>query len=550
MRLTKNLLNSSKIYDTETQRQQIIKKLKSTIQIPALEQALTTPTDKLTEPDLIQLGFYKKLLLSDYKSFIEFVHPLAFGTDWETGEHHDYMIKEAQLIFDGQTMKEIISVPPRHSKSLLFTTYFSVYGMVLNPVGCSNVVLSFNNNFLKVEGSRALKIIKHSFFKRVFNVELEKKSYKHFDFSSGASTIFENINGQVTGLGIGDPTDNYAGALIIDDPVNVKNIKSRELQKVNQLVTNAILPRMNNITKTPILVLAQRLAPKDLPGYLLQGGSGHKWKHLMLPAIIQTEKPYPLEYTHGEPVSYKLPKGALWDYMMPLEELHLMEQTNPYKFSTQYMQYPKVQNGTIFTHDHIHYYEQNELPEHEIQYTVIFADTAVKTEDRHDYSVFVCVAVTNYAIYIIDLLRGKWEADQLQKQLVDFYRKHNRVNLSRNNENSYTLKYAGIEDKQSGSGLIQRAKAMGGMRIKSIQRSRGKAERAIDCAPEMFAERVQFPKNAHFVESLVDEFLSFNLEETHDFDDQVDAVMSAIEIEVIQKHTSTRRVFRYDPDDI
>ena len=49
----------------------------------------------------------------------------------------------------------------------------------------------------------------------------------------------------------------------------------------------------------------QRIHESDLSGFLLRGGSGDKWYHLVLPARIDEEfltKKYPDDYTHGIPL--------------------------------------------------------------------------------------------------------------------------------------------------------------------------------------------------------------------------------------------------------
>jgi hypothetical protein len=52
--------------------------------------------------------------------------------------------------------------------------------------------------------------------------------------------------------------------------------------------------------------IMQRIHEDDLTGFLLKGGSGDHWHHLVIPTFLSEEalnKPYPEEYTHGIPIN-------------------------------------------------------------------------------------------------------------------------------------------------------------------------------------------------------------------------------------------------------
>jgi predicted phage terminase large subunit-like protein len=73
-------------------------------------------------------------------------------------------------------------------------------------------------------------------------------------------------------------------------------------------------------------------------------------------------------------------------------------------------------------------------------------DTAQKTGERNDYSVFECWGLGDDGrAYLIDLIRGKWEAPELERQAIAFWSKHSARKMK-------------VEDKSSGTGLIQSIK--------------------------------------------------------------------------------------------
>lgn len=275
---------------------------------------------------------------------------------------------------------------------------------------------------------------------------------------------------------------------------------------------------------------------------MLEGGSGEKWHHL----LIQAETKFPMTHesyakllpkaTHGIPICYgnspedgyefHIPLGATWDHRRSVEWCHKQMETNPYDYSAQYDQLPSISGGGVFKDTWIKYYDN--LPD-DIKYVRIYADTAHKTKEWNDFSVFEAWAYSpSSGIYLIDLIRGKWEAPELLKEFEKFYKKHKKV---RNNPNGgkWRLQSAKIEDKASGIGLIQTAKRNASMTIIPIKRDKDKYTRAMNCAPEVEAEKVHVPRNAHFTKVFVEEVTSFSSNDSHAFDDQVDPMLDAIE---------------------
>jgi hypothetical protein len=64
-----------------------------------------------------------------------------------------------------------------------------------------------------------------------------------------------------------------------------------------------------------MIVIMQRIHEDDMSGFLLKGGSGDVWHHLVIPGRITEEvlaKKYPEDYTHG----------VLMDLSTILEEMH------------------------------------------------------------------------------------------------------------------------------------------------------------------------------------------------------------------------------------
>lgn len=84
---------------------------------------------------------------------------------------------------------------------------------------------------------------------------------------------------------------------------------------------------------------------------------------------------------------------------------------------------------------------------------IVTADTAEKTAEHNAYSVFALFA-TRYGdknLYVLDLIRFKEEIKGLEQRAIGFFNKHH----TRRFNNNAAMSYFGIEDKSSGTQLLQ-----------------------------------------------------------------------------------------------
>ena len=112
--------------------------------------------------------------------------------------------------------------------------------------------------------------------------------------------------GQITGFRAGRMEPGFTGAFVIDDPVKPDDAYSSvKRQAINNRFNNTMRSRLA-VETVPMIVIMQRIHEEDLSGYLLKGGSGDYWHHLLIPTLLTEEiinRPYPKEYSHGKPIS-------------------------------------------------------------------------------------------------------------------------------------------------------------------------------------------------------------------------------------------------------
>ncbi len=222
---------------------------------------------------------------------------------------------------------------------------------------------------------------------------------------------------------------------------------------------------------------------------------------------------------------------SYWPYKEPIQELIKMESGGADKegarmsrhvFAGQYQQNPVAIGGNLIQgHWFIRYLK---LPK--LRNRLIFADTAQKTKEANDYSVFQCWgAGIDGKIYLVDQIRGKWESHELKKRAKAFWIKHQALN---DDDMWGTLRKLKVEDKSSGTGLIQDLRHEGQIPVEDIQRHVDKLTRLNDAEPYIHGGMVCIPEESEFTNDYVAEFEAFSPDLTHAHDDQVDPTCDAI----------------------
>lgn len=212
----------------------------------------------------------------------------------------------------------------------------------------------------------------------------------------------------------------------------------------------------------------------------------------------------------------------LWAFKQDVEKLRVLEEGDRYTFSSQYQQNPSPLGGGMFKDKYWKYYEV--LPA-DIDLYRIYGDTAQKTKERNDFSVFQLWARSRtQGIFLVDQFRGKWEAPDLESKLVEFWNKHKPTQFK-----PMGAQVVKIEDKSSGSSLIQSIKKDYMIPVEPIQRNTDKVLRAMGVVKYFASNYIHLPKNAEWLHDYKEEFRKFTPLMTHKHDDQIDPTMDAVE---------------------
>ncbi|MGX2974478.1 phage terminase large subunit [Ursidibacter arcticus] len=271
-----------------------------------------------------------ELARNDLYFFTRWMFLQKRGYSWLQAKHHSLICAALMRVFQGETKRLIINIPPRYSKTEIAVVNFVAWCFGIVP-DCEFIHASYSSTLAVNNSSNIRSLIQHEAYQEIFpNVTLDSEAKNHWTTSQGGVFYATGAGGTITGFGAGKQRDGFGGAILIDDPHKADEARSEVMrQNVIDWFQNTVESRKNDPKNTPIIVIMQRLHENDLAGWLLNGGNGEEWELLCLPAIQDDGT-------------------ALWAEKHSIEQLRQMERAAPYMFAGQYMQRPAPLEGGVF----------------------------------------------------------------------------------------------------------------------------------------------------------------------------------------------------------
>lgn len=482
----------------------------------------------LTTIDLIE----KKAVFEAERSFHAFRQYINRGAKrpMKLGWFQRMMSSALQTFYDdliaGKKPKLVIQAPPQHGKSVLIIDFIAWF-CGKHPE-MRTIYTSFSDRLGVRANLRLQRIMESPRYKKVFpntnlngggpgNKDTSLRNREILEFT-GQEGYFRNttVCGSITGesLDLG----------VIDDP-----IKGREAansltirDKTWDWFTDDFFTRFSE--DAGLLCILTRWHPDDPIGRLIATIPGVKV--LSFPAIATADAKL-------MPEDPRTPGGseALFPELKSAEFiLERKAALGTANFSALYQQNPIMLGGDLIRGEWFRRYTT--LPP--IKYRIMFADTAQKTKEHNDYSVFEVWGLGEDAkLYLLDMMRGKWEAPELRRRAVGFWAKHKAM------EGIGPLRQLIVEDKSSGTGLIQELKVASEdgtvIPIKGIERTIDKLTRVMDVVSYIEAGHVFIPLAAAYVSDFISECEMFTADDSHQHDDQIDPMCDAINTMLAKK---------------
>ncbi|MGL5397940.1 MAG: phage terminase large subunit [Shewanella sp.] len=520
------------------------------------------------ELNLAQRVALKRVSQRDFLTFTRLWFNLMQGDKLRVNWHHHLF---ADLVDDIiwrriPNRNWVINVPPGSTKTEFFSIHLPAYVNSLVNVGkinrFRNLNLSFSNDLVIRNSVRTRDIIAsheyQSLFQCAFGVN-QAQEWTVVDHRGKrlGETVSRSVGGQITGSRAGYIGEQFSGLINLDDPDKPADMLSEVKRKrQHDYMTGTIRSRRGDKSKdnaTPIICIAQRTHVDDTSGFLLANGMGIRFEHMRIPALITEEYINTLPHKHKDlcwadikdSESVVVAGQRYWSFWPENEDIgQLMDlwEIDEYTFLSQYMQEPIALSGHIFNADWFKWYGSEENPHPPYwEFRFITADTATKTGTRNDFSVMCEWGVYLGNLYLINMVRWKWEAPELEANfrafIGDSWQKNQKQELG-------NLRAVLVEDKASGTGLLQTVGRNSPLPLTPVQRSTDKLTRAMDTAPQLKAGKVYLPEGAPWIVEFVAEHSLFSADDSHKHDDMVDNTMDAVSYALIKNTSLFDMIYR------
>lgn len=494
----------------------------------------------------LKLAIIREKCESSHLFFTRYFFKVRNGFKFKVNWHHHVLADIVDQIIQGKLKNVLINIGPGSSKTETIVVNFIARGIALNPYA-RFLHLTYSDTLASLNSQTARDVVNTDEFQMLWPTKLstddsaKSRWNVEVDEQKAGGCYAVSTGGQVTGFRAGRMVEGFQGAIIIDDPLKPEDAFSKpKTTEANRKLISTIKSRKAN-PETPIVVIMQRLSENDPSAFIKSGNLDDqgKWEFVNIPALIDEKWIQENRKWISDELLQTIDgtdqdddgRFSYWPYKEPLATLVQMEKgthtdqegakMSRIVFAGQYMQNPVAIGGNILRGEWFVKYKV--LPKLRSRY--IFGDTAQKTGQRNDYSVFECWGEgLDGKIYLIDLIRGKWEAHELKKRAIAFWMKHS----AQNNEQMGQLRKFYVEDKSSGTGLIQDMKYEARIPVEGIERNTDKLTRVLDVQPHVEAQNVCVPEEAPFTHDFIVECEGFTADDTHAHDDQIDPMVDAI----------------------
>lgn len=423
------------------------------------------------------------------------------------GWHIDALCEHLQAVSAGQITRLLINIPPGTMKSMMVGVMWPAWEWgAMGRKSMRIIGASHEAKLATRDNLHMRRLVASPWYQSLWPTVLTT--------DQNEKTFFQNMDmGWRQSCAVTSMTGRRGDRVIWDDPHSVEDAYSPAALETATRVFRETLPtRLNNPDSSAIIIVMQRLAEDDVSGVILGGDFGYE--HLMLP----------MEYEPGRKcatsIGFTDPRKEDGELLFPARfsretvdrDKKIM---GAHAVAGQFQQRPNPLGGGIFRDEWWRYYRATPP----LEYRTIYADTAQKTKEANDYSVFQCWGKSTMGqAVLIDQIRGKWEAPELLAQARAFYAKHKAA------PSTGKLRAMKVEDKASGTGLIQTLKREG-VPVIAIQRNTDKVTRAMDVLPMIESGNVLLPEDAPWLSEYLAEASGFP---TGAHDDQLDPTMDAI----------------------
>lgn len=354
-------------------------------------------------------AFLRVVYASDFKAFVIRVFKELHGdqTAFIDGWYIDAICQALEDVRTGRTKRLVVTVPPRHLKSITVAVAFIAFLLGHNPRH-KIICASYGLDLARKHGADCRRIMESAWYRASFpSTRLASRGNTQDEISTtlGGGRKAVSIGSAVTGHG--------CDVLVIDDLLKAGDAGSEaELYRAQEFMDASLLSRFDNPAEGRVICIQQRLHEVDPAGHLLSKGI---YRHLNLPAIAEVEESVPL--TRGR-THLRRPGDVLSPDRLPREKLEeLRREMGTPTFNCQYQQNPVAADGSVLRWEWFGAYEEL-LDRNQYELVVQSWDTGMSADPRADYSVCTTWGLYRRKWWLLDVFRDRLDYPDLKNKVL------------------------------------------------------------------------------------------------------------------------------------
>lgn len=298
----------------------------------------------------------------------------------------------------GELKRVIITIPPRHGKSMLCSEFFPAWYLGRNPEKYI-ITASYGQDLSDDFGRKVRNQMQDPIYQYLFpRTRLAGDSQSASRFNTTAGGVYRSVgsDGVITGRG--------AHLFLIDDPTkNRDDAESPTMRrKLRDWYSSTAYTRL--MPNGAIVLIMQRWNSADIVGWLLDEHSHENWHVVNMPVVDDDFA------------------KALWADQYPIDVLKLIKKTvGPYNWASQYMQQPIQKETASFAIEQITGYDK--LPEMRMVLTA--CDPAISKSTKACNTAFCTLGIAEDGhIYDLETIAGKWSFFEILTQAKNVLSRH------------------------------------------------------------------------------------------------------------------------------
>lgn len=317
--------------------------------------------------------------------FIEdFWHVLEPNRPFVTGWALSAMCRHLEAVSHGKITRLLVNVPPGSMKSLLVNVFWPAWewGPCKRP-DLRYISFSYASHLTERDNQKFLDLLQSRLFQDLYGNQFALRN-------SGKTKVTNDQTGwkfasSSEGVGTGERADR----VLYDDPHNVAHGESDLIrERTVRFFKEAMSNRLNDLNKSVIIVIMQRVNEFDVSGAILADQMGYT--HLCIPLEFEADRRC-ITIVENKPFWIDPRKNdgeCFWPERFDEEAVLLCKLQGEYAFAGQYQQRPEPRGGGLFKRDAWAIYDPEAEKFPKFDYIVGSLDSAFTEKEQNDPSGF------------------------------------------------------------------------------------------------------------------------------------------------------------------